>query len=287
MGTVCGPVRRPGTAASAGTGRPVPVRRAGPVRYRALALAAGAALTLAGCGGTPPDLPNQPPTGSAEASPPADAWGRLAARVAAARDNRYVASYALTGRGAPARTVTVTVAADGSWLVTIPGGALGGQVDIALAGTGAGLYECPLTSRPQCMRVGSPHASLPGRVDPRLEHVFTDWLAVLLDRQAAISVAGAAPLPGARGECFSVERNSVALAMPMDAGIYCFDGDGTLTAARMAVGSLLLTGAPVPAPATVTLPGPVVDGDPLPLAAPPKPPPASTPAVPASGSPHA
>ncbi len=263
-----------------------PEHRARPARTLvaacALAGLTSATLGLAGCGGTPPVLPNQRSDASALPAGPADAWGRLAARVAAARDNRYIAAYTLTGGGQPARTMTVTVAQDGSWMVTIPGGALGGQADIAIAGTVAGLYECSLSPRPQCMRIGSPSASLPRRADPRLQHLFTDWLEVLLDRQAALSVASAATLPGARGECFAVDGNSVALATPMDPGIYCFDGDGTVTAARMTVGSLLLTGPPVAAPASVTLPGPVVAGGALSLAAPPPPPP---PSQPPSGTP--
>ena len=36
------------------------------------------------------------------------------------------------------------VATDGSWLVTVPGGALGGTADIAIAGTKNGLYQCAL-----------------------------------------------------------------------------------------------------------------------------------------------
>ena len=41
-------------------------------------------------------------------------------------------------------------------------------------------------------------------------------------------MASSAPLPGIRGQCFSVEPNSAALAPPVDPGVYCFDEKGTL-----------------------------------------------------------
>ncbi len=225
------------------------------------------AAGLAGCTTQPPVLPDQTPTGPAPTAP-ADPWGQLAGRVAAARDSRYVASYTLTAKGRITRTVTVTVAADGSWLVTIPGGALGGTADIAVAGTQAGLYECTIGASTSCFRVGNPDATLPARSDPRVHHLFTDWLRALGNRDAAISVDTAAPLPGAHGQCFSIEPNSAALATPVDPGVYCYDEKGTLTAAALPLGTLTLASAPAPAPPTVVLPGPVVPGAPLGTAAP-------------------
>jgi hypothetical protein len=67
--------------------------------------------------------------------------------------------------------------------------------------------------------------------------------------------------------------------VPLDVGIYCFAGDGTLTGARLAWGSLVLIGEPTPGPPSITLPGPVVDGDPLPMASPPPPPTTAPPTV--------
>jgi len=208
-------------------------------------------------------------TGNPGPTAPADPWGQLAGRVAAARDSRYVAGYTLQTKGRPARTVTVTIAGDGSWLVTIPGGALGGTADVAVAATPAGLYECALGAPTNCVRVGNPDGALPPRSDPRVYHVFTDWLRPLGNRDAAISVDTAAPLPGARGQCFSIEPNSAALASPVDPGVYCYDDKGTLTAAALPLGTLTLASAPAPAPPTVVLPGPVVPGTPLGTAAPP------------------
>jgi hypothetical protein len=241
------------------------------VRIRRLPLATTVTVLVigvSGCGGEPPVRPDQSPS-ARPATAPADPWGQLAARVAAARDNRYVAAYSLVSRGRAARTVTVTVARDGSWIVTIPGGGLGGGADIAIAATPAGLYQCVLGATPGCVRVAAPDGQVPPRNDPRLEHLFTDWLAVFLDRAVAISVDTAAPLPGARGACFSVEPNAAALTPPVDPGIYCYDEKGTLTAAALGMGTLTLSSTPAPAPASVVLPGPVVPGAPLPTAAPP------------------
>jgi hypothetical protein len=245
--------------------------------YKVVAVA-GCLVVLAGCTTRPPVLPDQKPSGPVVTGP-ADPWSQLAARVAALQDNRYVAAYTLNTRGHPARTVTVTIAADGSWLVVIPGGALGGQADVALANTPAGLYECAATRAPGalasgppgCYLVGKRDTALPVRNDPRVQHVFTDWLQILTNRDEALSVVLAAPLPGSRGQCFSIEPNSAALGSPVDPGIYCFDEKGTLTAAALALGTLVLASAPAPAPPTVALPGPVVPGSLLPLAAPPAP----------------
>src|SRR5438874_1441136 len=86
----------------------------------------------------------------------------------------------------------------------------------------------------------------------------------------------AAPLPGARGQCFSVEPNSAALASPVDPGVYCYDEKGTLTAAALPLGTLTLASALAPAPPSVVLPGPVVPGTPLATAAPPSPSPSAS-----------
>jgi hypothetical protein len=244
-------------------------RRAGAARLAAAATLL--ALLTAGCGGRPPTLPSDATSDDPAPAAPADAWGRLAARVAAAQDKRYVAGYTLATRGRPDRSVSVTVAQDGSWLVNVPDGALSGTADVAVADSAAGLYQCAVGgASPGCVRVAGPGGHLPARLDPWVEHLFTDWLSVLTDRQVAISVDTATPIPGARGQCFSVEPSSASLAPPVDPGIYCYDADGTLTAATISAGTLLLTGAPMPAPATVALPAPVVPRDPLPTDGPPQ-----------------
>jgi hypothetical protein len=239
-----------------------------------------AGITLTGCTGGPDPLASGSPTpavtGTA-ALQASDAWGQLAGRVAAAQDRRYTASYMLAVSGRSPATLSVSVATDGSWEVVVPGGALGGTATVAIAHTAAGWYQCPILPTPTCIALPG---GLPAKSDPRFQHIFTDWLDVLIDRQSAISVATTNPISGARGQCFSVEPNAAGLAAPMDAGIYCFDSDGTLTAAKIATGTLTLGGSAAPFP-TVTLPGPVVAGSPLGLASPPPPPPSPS----ASGSP--
>ena len=245
------------------------------VPARRTLLVAALLAALSGCTSRPPVLPDATP-GSPGPTTLTDPWGQLAGRVAAARDSRFVAGYTLQTRGRPARTVTVTIAGDGSWLVTIPGGALGGGAAVAVAATPGGLFECTVGAPTNCYRVGSAEAALPARSDPRVHHVFTDWLQVFSNRDAAISVASAAPLPGARGQCFSVEPNSAALASPVDPGVYCYDEKGTLTAAALPLGTLTLASALAPAPPSVVLPGPVVPGTPLATAAPPSPSPSAS-----------
>jgi hypothetical protein len=256
-----------------------PVRTRGTVGCLALALALLAAG--AGCTGRPPVTSGAAASGTAVPTAPADAWGQLAARVAAAQDKRYVAGYTLTAKGRAPRVVTVTVALDGSWLVSIPGGALGGTADVAVADSRAGLFQCALGgSSPGCVRVAGSTGRLSARFDPRIQHLFTDWLGVLADRQVAISVDVATTLAGARGRCFSVEPSSASLAAPVDAGIYCYDTDGTLTAARLSLGTLVLAGTPAAPPPSAALPGPIVPRDPLPVAG--APPAASPSAVPST-----
>jgi hypothetical protein len=232
-------------------------------------------LLLAGCDSAPPTpepttSQSPPPTGAPEAR------DQLAALAAAAEDRHLVASYTLSASGRPDRTVTVTDATDGSWRVDIPGGALGGTADVSVAQTGDGIYQCALPSalRPDpasCVRVAPPDGRLAAAVDPRVQHLFSDWLTVLTDHEAPLAVSTSKPPNGARGSCFSVDSTSASLLAPLEIGIYCYDPDGTLTAARLALGTLLLAGAPAAAPPTITLPGPIGAGAPLKMAAPPTP----------------
>jgi hypothetical protein len=242
----------------------------GPALVAAAVLGAGGLLNaVAGCSSGPPPVTDPSPT--LGPTGPTDPWGQLAAVVAVAQDKRYTASYTLTGGGRPTRTVSVTIAQDGTWMVAVPGGALGGTADIAIAATPAGLYQCALGATPACVRVAGPDGAVPAAADPRLEYLFTSWLRVLVDRQQALAV-NPATLPGASGQCFSVEPNSATLAAPVDAGIYCYDANGTLTAATLGLGKLVLAGAPGAPPATISLPGPITPGPALGTAAPPPPP---------------
>jgi hypothetical protein len=243
----------------------------------AVVLVVAPLVVPAGCGGGRPPVVNGGST-TVPATQPLDARTQFAGRAAAAKDRRFTAGYALTQPGRPVRTVTVTLAADGTWRMDLPGGALGGTLDVAVIGLRDALYECVPGPAVSCVKVAAPDGTLPVAADPRVEHVFTDWLDVFIDRRAALSVAPAPALHGAPGDCFSVEPTTVSLASPVDAGVYCYAADGTLTAARAGFGALVLATAVGPPPSTVTLPGPVVPGPP-PNTSPPPPAPSTPPAT--------
>lgn len=251
--------------------------------HRRGALALALPLFLLGCTGeAPADEPSPPPT--VTSTTPPEARAQLAALAAAAQDRHLTASYTLSDDGRPDRTVVLTSATDRTWRVDIPGGALGGTADVSIAETAAGIYQCALPSAQwpapaSCVRLGPPGRRLPASVDPRVQHTFTDWRDVLTDRQAALSVSTTPPLAGAGGRCFAVESTAASLGPPLDVGIYCYDADGTLTGARLAYGTLILAGTPAAAPASVTLPGPVIDREPLRMAAPPREDPSVSPSV--------
>ena len=225
-----------------------------------------AALLLTGCSGS---TPITAPSDASPAAAPRSPQGQLLARVAAAQDKRYAAPYTLRKKGKPDRTVTVELAQDGSWLIEGPGGARGGARDVAIAGNADGVYQCVLGSRASCVRVAEPGGKVPGAYDPRVHHPFTDWLDVLIDTKAALSVAGDSTLSVPRGDCYSVEPNSVALAPPREAGVYCFDEEGVLTGARFSAGTLVLSGGIEEPRKSIKLPGPVTAGRPIPTSPPP------------------
>jgi hypothetical protein len=244
---------------------------------------------LSGCDADP--APGVEPTSSV--TPGQDVRVQLAGPAAAAKDRRYVATYRLDTEGAPDRTVTVAVALDGTWVVAVPAGLLGGLVNAAIFRSAEGLFQCslgpaapgstpawvdPELTAPGCVKVGRLRAG----ADPNVQHIFTDWIDPMIDRASAISVAPARPLSDARGTCYSIEANSAALASPVDPGIYCYDATGTLTAARSGFGTLTLVGAPLAGPPTVALPAPIVDRDPLGTAAPAPPPTPTASATPRS-----
>ena len=121
---------------------------------------------------------------------------------------------------------------------------------------------------PVCVKVAAAGKPVPRKYDPVFEHIFTDWLGVLLDRTAPISVFPAAPLPHSTGSCYSVESSSASLAPVMDSGIFCFTSDGTLTAAKIDSGTLTISGSAVAAPPTTSLPAPITAGPAAPTKAP-------------------
>jgi hypothetical protein len=239
------------------------------VRFSACVAAAVGVVTVcatvAGCGSDEPPTPQEsqvPQAGAVE--PRAD----LARRVAAAKDRRFTAAYAWTGAG-ERRTVTVALASDGTWRVDVPGGAHGGRASVSMVGRSEGVYQC--VAGGGCVRVARAAGTVPAAVDPKVHHPFTDWPAVLADPNAALSIAAATQLPGVTGSCFSVEPTTVAIAPPVDPGIFCYADDGVPTGIKTRFGTLALQGAPAPAPPTVGLAGPVSNGAPLGTSPPPPP----------------
>jgi hypothetical protein len=238
-----------------------------------------AVLAAGGCITHPPNADaarasQSPLTGSA-----VEARADLTRRVAAAKDRRFTAGYSWTV-GSAKRTVTVTVAADQTWRVDVPGGALGGKTAVALIGRPDGVYQCATGS---CVRVSRTAATVPAEYDVQVHHPFTDWPSVLTDPNAALAVAAVSPLPGATGTCFSVEPTTVAISPPLQSGVFCYDDTGLVTAVKTRAGTLTL-GAPAgAAPPTAALTDPVRPGPGLGTAAPAAP--ASSGPAPASPTP--
>lgn len=243
---------------------------AGPLALTGRALAIGGlVLVLAACGSSAPAAPVGSGSPDPVATAPTTARAQLAARAAAAQDRRMVATYRLLTPDLPDRTVTVTLAQDGTWRVDVTRGALGATTDVSVARTKSGLYQCVMPAADQPVAAGCVRVRRLGSAyDPRVQHAFTDWPIVLTDERAALAVSTAKPIEQVHGECFSVESSSASLAAPLDLGIYCFDRDGTLTGAELDLGTLVLDGAPGPAPASVSLPAPEVSGTPVPMASP-------------------
>ncbi|GIG01526.1 hypothetical protein [Catellatospora citrea] len=248
-----------------------------------------ACWSVSACGGgTPETTASSPAPRSTVAAMPTEPRAQLAARAAAAKDLRQVAAYTFKSPKRPDRRVVVTRAVDGTWRIDVPGGAHSGAVDIALVFAANSLHQCAIAAGNHpysgCVRIAG---ALPAKADLKIQHLITDWQNLLTDRRLAIAVAEVAPLPGARGKCYSVESSAASMKLPLDAGIYCYEIDGTLTAVKVAFGTLLLEGTPGLAPPSVQLPGPVVPGQPLPLTAPPSPKPSTSSSASPSPSPKA
>jgi hypothetical protein len=245
---------------------------------RGLSVSAAALLTLglAACGhDEPAPAPTTPAPSVADDA--TDARAGLAGLATLAQDHPYAALYSLDPGDGVTRNVVATSASDGTWRVDVSAGALGGTADVSIVSTKAGVYQCTVSSpqqplTPTCVRVADPGKKVPADYDPQVERLFRPALNVFTDRQAPLSVAAVQPLAGAKGSCFSVDTIAAALSAPVDVGIYCYTADGLLTAARVDLGTLTLvnTGA---GPATVTLPGPEVPGQPMTTASPSAPPP--------------
>lgn len=249
---------------------------------------AAALLMLGGLAACGDDATKPAPASSSAAPPPADDDSRsgLVARAALAQDKSYAALYSLDdGSGAP-RDVVATIGADGTWRIDVAKGAFGGTTDESIVSTPAGVYQCTVTTAanpitPACVKVANPGKPVPKKYDPRVERLFRPALAVFTDRQAAIAVTEVKPLPGAQGDCYSIDSISASLDAPVDVGIYCYAADGVLTAVRVGFGVLKLV-SQVPGPKTVPLPGSVVSAAPMETASPEPPPVPSSSGLPSS-----
>jgi hypothetical protein len=239
---------------------------------RLVRLSSGATATLsgvvavvaaAGCASREPNTAAAHPAQSPTVGAPADARAELARLVAAFKDRYFTAGYTWTrydGAGTdPTRTVTVTLAADDTWRVDVP------AADVSLVGRPEAVYQCGGRG---CVRIAKTAQSVPAQYDIKVHHPFTDWPSSLIDRDAALAVTRAATLPGVTGACFSVEPTTVAVAPPIDPGVFCYDDTGLPTAVRTRFGTLALAGSAAAAPPTASLTGPIGSGPPLPVGPP-------------------
>ncbi|RRR99274.1 hypothetical protein [Glycomyces terrestris] len=216
------------------------------------ALTVTALLALAGCGtATAEDRPEEAPRRhSAQAT--------LIGRAARALDTAFTAEYTWSQGG----TVTVWAAEDGTWRVDVPDWALGGTVDVSVAWTTGGFFQC---AAGRCVKLAGITGEVPREYDPHVQRPFVEWLPQLLDRHLPFSVAQ-------DGDCFTLTPNTVVVDPPIPPGEWCLDQAGTILAVESAAfGTLELAREPAAAAATVELPGDVVDEEPLGAEAPPEP----------------
>jgi hypothetical protein len=223
--------------------------------YGVLATAATAASLLAGCSSDPASAGPAPSTPPLEL--PADA--RLAAKAALAQDQYYSATYSYTpARGGAASAVRVDRTAQGFLIeLAAPADASSVARVTTIVFHPAGDYYCRSTSSAGgCVRQDKAGEAAEDAEPARMARAFRGWLRTLADHNAPLSVAPAAPPGRATGTCFSVEGVAAALDPPVDAGVYCFDDAGRITALQLARGTLIATGFGA-AKATVALPAPV------------------------------
>lgn len=226
---------------------------------------AGAIAAGSGCGtATVVDEPEQPPRRvSAQAT--------LIGRVTKALDATFTAEYAWSEGG----TVTVWAAEDGTWRVDVEDWALGGTVDVTVAWTTGGFFQC---AAGRCVKLAGITGEIPAKYDPRVQLPFVEWLPKLLDRHLPFAVAQ-------DGDCFTLTPNTVVVEAPMPGGEWCVDEAGTILSVAADFGTLELTGPPAAAAATVELPGEPSDADPLDAKAPEEPSPSIDPSATPSAEP--
>ncbi|MFC3493548.1 hypothetical protein [Glycomyces rhizosphaerae] len=236
-----------------------------------------AALTLlglsaaAGCGtATVADTPEEAPRR-------ASAQATLIGRVSKALDATFTAEYTWSGDSvSEGGTVTVWAAEDGTWRVDVPAWALGGTVDVSVAWTTGGFFQC---AAEQCVKLAGITGEIPRSYDPKVQLPFVEWLPQLLDRHLPFAVSQ-------EGDCFTLTPNTVVVDTPMPPGEWCLDQAGTILSVESGdFGTLELAGVPAAAVATVELPGEIADAEPLGRKAPPEPSPSVDPSATATPAP--
>jgi hypothetical protein len=225
-----------------------------------------AVLAVAGCGtATVADRHEAAPRR-------ASAQATLIGRVSKALDATFTAEYAWSEGGA----VTVWAAEDGTWRVDVPDWALGGTVDVTVAWTTGGFFQCVAD---RCVRLAGITGEIPREYDPKVQLPFVEWLPQLLDRHLPFAVAQ-------EGDCFTLTPNTVVVDTPIPAGEWCLDDAGTiLSVTSGGFGTLELAGPPGKAVGTVELPGEITDAEPLGRKAPEEPSPSVDPSATATPAP--
>lgn len=223
-----------------------------------------AALTLtallAGCGtATAVDEPERSPRR-------ASAQATLIGRVSLALDETFTAEYEWSEGG----TVTVWAAADGTWRVDVPSWAHDGTIDVTVAWTTGGFFQC---AAGRCVRIAGITGEIPEDYDPKVQLPFVEWLPQLLDRHLPFVITQ-------DGDCFTLTRNTIAVDPPIPPGEWCLDEAGTILSVQSGgFGTLELAAPPAEAVATVELPGDLSDAEPLSRKAPVEPSPSIDPSA--------
>lgn len=230
-------------------------------------------VAIAGCSSAGAKPPSEDTKPTRKASAPR-AHQLLSGRAAAAIDKVYSAEYRYIRPDGGQAIVRVTKGSQVTRLdIVHPGDAATLAHTLTMFVNPDGTYRCISTpSASGCALVAAPGAEVPE--DPKLQHVFTDWLPTLADRSSAFSVqevtAADTGLAGVTGSCFSLEQVTSSVRAPLDLGIYCFDEAGLLTGFKTELGVLtLVTSGSVPE--TIALPAPITSSVPTTVAPPPQP----------------
>lgn len=208
--------------------------------------------TTTGATATPTVTTTAAPTGSSKApvtAPPT----QTAATVEPAPSRSAAAKLASLARNAPkAQSVTYDFTSTSSGqsgtmrIDMVPSGyrvsvRSDGQTQLLIVQRDGDTISC---TNDKCLRVATDGAGVPGELDPQLQHVVTDYLAVFASQPDEISVApGDGKVPG---NCFAVTQSGTG-PTTVDAGTYCLDNKGHVTFVSYPSGQLQLTtinGAP-------------------------------------------